>query len=86
MLTAFRQYILPKVNDANRVAASYSRIFPEMILPTSPSKPFMYTEKGSLRRGAILKAYTSNIDELYKSAEQTVSSNVLFPTDWHFDN
>uniref|UniRef100_A0A0W0G571 Putative acetyl-CoA synthetase-like protein n=1 Tax=Moniliophthora roreri TaxID=221103 RepID=A0A0W0G571_MONRR len=86
MLMNFRQYIQPKVNDANRIAASYSRIFPEMILTTSPSKPFMYTEKGSLRRGAILKAYTPEIDELYKLAEQTVSSNVLFPTDWHFEN
>lgn len=46
----------------------------------------MYTEKGSLRRGAILKAYADEIDDLYRSVEQGLLCNVPLPSNWTSEN
>ena len=37
-----------------------------MILVTSPSKPFEFTEKRQPRRNIILKAYQDEIEAIYK--------------------
>ncbi|KAL0565697.1 hypothetical protein V5O48_016323 [Marasmius crinis-equi] len=96
MSSAFRKYILPRVEAANRVAPTYSRIYPEvtrthsssyrmmfilwkMILVTSPLKPFMYTEKGSLKRKEILQAYAPEIGELYRRREEDIGLRIAFP-------
>ncbi|KAJ8081122.1 putative NRPS-like protein biosynthetic cluster [Marasmius tenuissimus] len=79
MLATFRQYILPKVEAANEIAPTYSRIYPEMILVTSPQKPFMYTEKGSLKRKEILREYIPEIDVLYNQSEEEIKFEISFP-------
>ncbi|KAL0566769.1 hypothetical protein V5O48_015232 [Marasmius crinis-equi] len=86
LLSTFRQYILPKVEAANKVAPSYSRIYPEMVMVSSPSKPFTYTEKGTLRRKEILKAYASEIDTLYSELDEGVGIEISFPADATYDN
>lgn len=40
-----------------------------MILVASPDKPFEFTAKESLRRGAILKAYEQEIEGIYNAVE-----------------
>ncbi|KAF9254619.1 acetyl-CoA synthetase-like protein [Marasmius fiardii PR-910] len=86
LMSAFRRYILPRVEAANKIAPSYSRIYPEMILVTSPPKPFMYTEKGSLKRKEVLKAYILEIDELYNQLEERIGLQVPFPHNRDLNN
>lgn len=57
----------------NDYAPQHSRLFKEMILVTSPDKPFMYTAKGSTRRGVILNAYEAEIDACYEEVERSAT-------------
>lgn len=73
-IEAFRNLVWPTVEKANEYAPAHSRVFKEMILISSPSKPFAYTAKNTPRRGIVLKAYDKEIEDLYELVEQ--SSNV----------
>ncbi|KIJ30327.1 hypothetical protein M422DRAFT_784036 [Sphaerobolus stellatus SS14] len=84
-LEAFREYIKPQLAEANSVAPTYAQLYPEMVMVTIPSKPFQYTEKGSMRRAAILRLYEQEIDDFYMRAEQRILSNVELPADWSFN-
>jgi hypothetical protein len=53
-----------------------------MILPTKLTKPFKYTEKGSLMRAAVLSDYAEEINDLYNAMESRLLSNVDIPSDW----
>lgn len=57
----------------NDFAPQHSRLFKEMILVTSPDKPFMYTAKGSTRRGAILNQYEAEINSCYEEVERSAT-------------
>jgi long-subunit acyl-CoA synthetase (AMP-forming) len=63
-LTEYRNAIWGVVEDANRVAPTFSRIFKEMILVASPSKPLPRTAKGTVVRKAAIALYESEIDEV----------------------
>ena len=63
----------PTVERMNDYAPQHSRLFKEMILVTSPEKPFMYTAKGSTRRGAILNEYEAEIDACYQEVERSAT-------------
>lgn len=54
----------PIVEEANKVAPGFSRIFKEMILITSPSKPLPRAGKGTVMRKAALQAYADEIDAM----------------------
>ncbi|KAJ2927495.1 hypothetical protein H1R20_g9600, partial [Candolleomyces eurysporus] len=62
---AFIDEIWPQVEEANRIAPSHSRIFKEMIILSSPGKPFQYTAKGSPRRQVVIDMYGKEINDLY---------------------
>jgi hypothetical protein len=47
----------PTIEEANKVAPAFSRIFKEMILVTQKGKPLPRTGKGTLMRKAALKEY-----------------------------
>ncbi|KAK7453562.1 hypothetical protein VKT23_001446 [Stygiomarasmius scandens] len=81
-LSEFRNQIWPTVEKLNTFAPQHSRIFKEMILVTSPSKPFTYTAKNTPRRNAILKDYASEIEEIYSNMEESTQSNIAAPTNW----
>ncbi|KAF8550426.1 acetyl-CoA synthetase-like protein, partial [Imleria badia] len=70
-ITEFRNKIWPVVDEANKTAPAFSRIFKEMILITSPEKPLLRTPKGSIQKKATIKAYGDEIDALYNAAEAT---------------
>ncbi|KAG6852049.1 nonribosomal peptide synthetase, partial [Blastosporella zonata] len=52
------------IEEANKVAPTFSRIFKEMILITSRDKPLPRTGKGTVMRKMALKAYNEEIEGL----------------------
>lgn len=54
----------------------------QMIIVASPSKPFSYTAKMTVRRQAVLKDYDEKINALYNRVEQTSQLDVPLPVDW----
>ncbi|THH28009.1 hypothetical protein EUX98_g6169 [Antrodiella citrinella] len=86
-LAEFRNLIWPSIERMNDYAPQHSRLFKEMIIVTSPSKPFTYTAKLTLRRQAILNDYDPEIDALYATVAETTtaSENITPPTSWNLD-
>ncbi|KAI9056494.1 acetyl-CoA synthetase-like protein [Trametes sanguinea] len=82
----FRNTIWPTIERANEYAPQHSRIFKEMILITSPSKPFQLNVKGLPRRKLILADYHDEIEALYKQVENSAQSDIQPPTSWDEKN
>ena len=57
----------PVLEEANRVAPAYSRIFKELILITRKSKPLPRTEKNTVMRKLALEVYNADIEKMYVS-------------------
>ncbi|KAI9464124.1 acetyl-CoA synthetase-like protein [Lactarius psammicola] len=81
-LEEFRNLIWPTVERLNTFAPQHSRLFKEMIIFASPSKPFVYTAKMTARRQAILKEYDNEINALYDVVEQTSQVDIPPPSEW----
>lgn len=84
-LVEFRQLIWPTVEAANRIAPQHSRIFKEMIIVSSPHKPFTYTAKNTARRQAILNDYEPEIEALYKAVDETSQPELEAPQSWDLE-
>lgn len=54
----------PAIEEANRIAPSFSRIFKEMILIVNPEKPLPRVGKGTVAKKAALALYETEINEL----------------------
>ncbi|KAI0370654.1 acetyl-CoA synthetase-like protein [Pilatotrama ljubarskyi] len=72
----------PSVERANEIAPQHSRIFKEMILVASPSKPFQFNIKGLPRRKIILDQYHDEIEALYKQVEESTQGDLRPPQVW----
>ncbi|TFK39396.1 acetyl-CoA synthetase-like protein [Crucibulum laeve] len=81
-LAAFRNKIWPTIQRANSFAPQHSRLFKEMIIVATPSKPFQYTAKNTTRRHATIIEYQSKIDALYQSVEASSQDDVIIPVIW----
>ncbi|TFY80855.1 hypothetical protein EWM64_g3157 [Hericium alpestre] len=81
-LEAFRNVIWPTVERMNEFAPQHSRLFKEMIIVASPSKPFQYTAKMTARRQAIIKDYDQEINAVYIAVDQSSQSDILVPAEW----
>ncbi|THH31711.1 hypothetical protein EUX98_g2485 [Antrodiella citrinella] len=82
-LAAFRTRIWATVERMNEYAPQHSRIFKEMILVASPTKPFSYTAKNTPRRQAILREYDEEIEALYAAAAETTQADEIpSPSTW----
>ena len=57
----------------------------QMIITTSPSKPFTFNMKGFPRRVAITQEYKAEIDSLYAKVEETFQTGVTPPAQWDKD-
>ncbi|KIJ49844.1 hypothetical protein M422DRAFT_246210 [Sphaerobolus stellatus SS14] len=79
-LEKFRNLIWPNIEKANEYAPAHSRIFKEMILVASPSKPFTYTAKNTARRGEIIMDYANEIEEIYKAVDDSTQTSIPIPT------
>lgn len=53
-----------EVEEANKGAPAFSRIFKEMILVTSKDKPMLRAGKGTVIKKATTKLYEQEIDAL----------------------
>ncbi|KZP33250.1 putative nonribosomal peptide synthetase [Athelia psychrophila] len=82
--TEFRNRIWPVVEEANKDAPAYSRIFKEMILIADTSKPMLRVGKGTVAKKATLKAYEPEINALYEAADGSANDAVNFepPKSW----
>ncbi|KAH9848670.1 acetyl-CoA synthetase-like protein [Lenzites betulinus] len=81
-LEEFRNIIWPSVERANADAPQHSRIFKEMILIASPSKPLQLNAKGLPRRGVILNDYSEEIEGLYQQVEDSSQGHLNAPPVW----
>ncbi|KAJ7153064.1 putative aminoadipate reductase [Mycena crocata] len=79
-----RNKLWPTIEEANRIAPAFSRIFKEMLIFTSAEKPFPRTGKGTVMRKAALKLYASEINALYNLVgEKTrVPDSIKSPSVW----
>ncbi|KAH8110862.1 acetyl-CoA synthetase-like protein [Phellopilus nigrolimitatus] len=81
-LAEFRNRIWPTVEKMNEFAPTHSRIFKEMIIVASPSKPFPLTGKGTVRRQVTIKEYDDEIEAAYKAVDESAQDNIVGPENW----
>lgn len=80
-LSAMRNTLWPIVEEANRAAPAFSRIFKELILIASRDKPLPRAGKGTVMRKAAVAEYAKEIDDmcvLYPCRQVAYSKFVLF--------
>lgn len=54
----------PHVEDANKLAPTFARIFKEMIIVSDPAKPMARSGKGTVQRKAVISTYADEIEKL----------------------
>ncbi|KZP33066.1 putative nonribosomal peptide synthetase [Athelia psychrophila] len=83
-LAEFRNRIWPVIEEANKTAPAFSRIYKEMILVTSEDKPMPRVAKGTVSKKPTLTLYQTEIDVLYDKVEASAQAvvNVDPPTTW----
>ncbi|KAF8190188.1 acetyl-CoA synthetase-like protein [Pholiota molesta] len=64
-----RNLVWSIVEEANRVAPAFSKVFKELILITDASKPLPRAGKGTVMRKAALSLYHDEIEALYASID-----------------
>ncbi|KAF9062745.1 hypothetical protein BDP27DRAFT_1427576 [Rhodocollybia butyracea] len=78
-VSKFRNLIWPVIEEANKIAPAFSRIFKEMILVVNPTKPLPRVGKGTVAREAAMALYDSEINELYETVESNMTGNSVEP-------
>ncbi|KAF5371510.1 hypothetical protein D9615_009619 [Tricholomella constricta] len=83
-LASLRNKLWPTIEEANKAAPAFSRIFKEMILITSKGKPLPRAGKGTVMRKASLNLYDEEIEALYQTVESSIKAgeNVRPPLSW----
>ncbi|KAG6839971.1 hypothetical protein C0991_009950, partial [Blastosporella zonata] len=83
-LASLRNKIWAVIEEANKIAPAFSRIFKEMILITSETKPLPRTGKGTIMRRAALELYDQEIVALYNTVESNLATaeNIDPPVQW----
>ncbi|KAF8154567.1 hypothetical protein B0H34DRAFT_661311 [Crassisporium funariophilum] len=82
-----RNLIWPFIEEANKVAPTYSRLFKELVLISSPDKPLPRAGKGTIMRKAALSLYNEEIEAIYATVESTTGiENVVPPASWTTEN
>ncbi|KAE9392236.1 putative aminoadipate reductase [Gymnopus androsaceus JB14] len=74
-VSGFRNKIWPIIEEANRLVPAFSRIYKEMILIASSTKPLPRTPKGTVMRKAAYKEYEKEIDQIYEAVESNASAS-----------
>ncbi|KAH9475986.1 putative NRPS-like protein biosynthetic cluster [Psilocybe cubensis] len=86
-LIKMRNMLWPIVEEANKVAPAFSRIFKELILITSPQKPLPRAGKGTVMRKAAVSIYAPEIDAIYDQVNATVDGGrVVPPSSWDIES
>ncbi|KAF8592220.1 acetyl-CoA synthetase-like protein [Ramaria rubella] len=66
---AFREKIQDTIAKVNDTIPKHSRLIPQMILVENPSKPFVKTDKGTIRSKETLALYKTEIAAAYSSLD-----------------
>ncbi|KAJ3517676.1 hypothetical protein NLJ89_g350 [Agrocybe chaxingu] len=74
-----RNKIWPSIEEANRNAPAFSKIYKEMVLVTSRDRPLPRSPKGTVMRKAALHLYDEDIEELYRVVESTSGIDKIVP-------
>ncbi|KAI8635594.1 acetyl-CoA synthetase-like protein [Xylariaceae sp. FL1651] len=69
----------PTIDKANKAAPKFGQIPRELIIFTSPDKPFGRAGKGTIQRRLSIAAYDGEIEDLYAKAEEGLLTNGLPP-------
>ncbi|KAF8054252.1 putative aminoadipate reductase [Lyophyllum atratum] len=86
-LADLRNKLWSVMEEANKVAPTFSRIFKEMILVTHREKPLPRTGKGTVMRKMALRAYDDEIEALYATVEQSAKGeDVVPPVSWEAED
>jgi aryl carrier-like protein len=67
--------ILENVHAANGIASQHARIFREYIWFTKPDKPFVRTDKRTVKRRDTVLLYENEIEEFYRHVERDGNLN-----------
>lgn len=78
-LPKFRNMIWPIVEEANRTAPGFARLFKEMIIVTDPAKPLPRAAKGTVIRKQAIDLYKKEIADLYQIVEDSGNSSGIAP-------
>jgi thioester reductase-like protein len=78
-LIAVRNLLWPMVEEANKVAPAFSRIFKEMMLIVSPNKPLPRAGKATVMRKAALALYRDEIEGIYAKVVATANVDAVVP-------
>ncbi|KAF9064552.1 hypothetical protein BDP27DRAFT_1405295 [Rhodocollybia butyracea] len=78
-VSEFRNRIWPMIVKANEIVPAFSRVFKEMVLVTSSTKPLPRSGKGTVLRKVAYKEYAKEIDQIYEIVEFNVTSSTVEP-------
>ncbi|KAJ7052189.1 acetyl-CoA synthetase-like protein [Mycena amicta] len=85
---AFRTAVWKVVEDANKTAPGFARIFKEMIVVTGPERPMVRAAKGTVVKKATISLYEGDINDLYRTIEGNDAaildseSDIVGPISW----
>ncbi|KAI1122652.1 hypothetical protein F5Y10DRAFT_253719 [Nemania abortiva] len=69
----------PTIDEANKAAPKFGRVPKELVIFTTPEKPFLRAGKGTIQRRLSIDAYEAEIEELYAKAEEGLLTSDLPP-------
>ncbi|KAJ8116427.1 hypothetical protein ONZ43_g4443 [Nemania bipapillata] len=69
----------PKIDEANKTAPAFGRVPRELIIFTTPEKPFSRAGKLTIQRRLSIDAYEAEIENLYTNAEEGLITYGLPP-------
>ncbi|KAI1422530.1 hypothetical protein F5Y12DRAFT_717225 [Xylaria sp. FL1777] len=67
----------PTIDKANKAAPRFGQVPKELIIFTSPNKPFSRASKGTIQRRLSIAAYEAEIEDLYAKAEEGLLTSGL---------
>ncbi|KAJ4475452.1 male sterility protein-domain-containing protein [Lentinula lateritia] len=79
-VSSFRNKIWPVIEEANKQVPAFSKVYKEMILIASSTKPLPRAGKGTVMRKAAYSEYEEEIDQIYDTV--TSNSSVEPPSAW----
>ncbi|KAG6916589.1 putative NRPS-like protein biosynthetic cluster [Tephrocybe rancida] len=82
-LARLRNKIWPSIEEANKEAPTFSRIYKEMILFTMKDKPLPRSIKATVLRKAALILYEAEINALYDNVEQNITAEQSRLVSWN---
>ncbi|KAF5372278.1 hypothetical protein D9757_009652 [Collybiopsis confluens] len=78
-ITELRNLLWPVIEEADKIAPAFSRIYKEMIIFTTVEKPLPRVGKGTIARKAAIALYSAEIDKLYETVASSVGAGDVEP-------